>query len=95
MISGTKALLPDFANALSSADHVLLADIYAAREPFDETISSKNIADLLNEKGCDAVYLGSFEAIEKYFSENHKNDDMLITMGAGNIDSVGTNLLSK
>lgn len=93
--SRTKALLPDFANALSSADHVLLADIYAAREPFDETISSKNIADLLNEKGCDAVYLGSFEAIEKYFSENHKNDDMLITMGAGNIDSVGTNLLSK
>ena len=93
--SRTKALLPAFAEALSTADHVLLADIYAAREPFDETISSKDLAELLIKKGCDAVYLGSFEKIEKYFSENYKNNDMLITMGAGNIDSVGTNLLSE
>jgi UDP-N-acetylmuramate--alanine ligase len=93
--SRTKALLTQFADVLSVADHVLLADIYAAREPFDETISSKNIADLLIEKGCDAVYLGNFDAIKKYFLENYKNNDMLITMGAGNIDSVGNDLLSK
>ena len=91
--SRTKALLPDFADALCTADHVLLADIYAAREPFDETISSNDIAELLKQKGCDAVYLGSFEKIKKYFSENYKNNDMLITMGAGNIDSVGVSLL--
>jgi UDP-N-acetylmuramate--alanine ligase len=93
--SRTKAHLEHFADALSVADHVLLADIYAAREPFDETISSKDIEKLLREKGCDAVYLGSFEEIEKYFKNNYKNNDLLITMGAGNIDSVGVNLLSQ
>ena len=93
--SRTKAHLEHFADALSAADHVLLADIYAAREPFDETISSKDIEKLLREKGCDAVYLGSFEEIEKYFKNNYKNNDLLITMGAGNIDSVGVNLLSQ
>ena len=93
--SRTKAHLEHFADALSVADHVLLADIYAAREPFDETISSKDIERLLREKGCDAVYLGSFEEIEKYFKNNYKNNDLLITMGAGNIDSVGVNLLSQ
>ncbi len=93
--SRTKALLPDFVNALSAADHVLLADIYAAREPFDESISSKNIEALLKEKGVDAIYLGSFDAIKNYFLKNYKNNDLLITMGAGNIDSVGTMLLSE
>ena len=31
----------------------------------------------------------------KYFKNNYKNNDLLITMGAGNIDSVGVNLLSQ
>ena len=93
--SRTKALLPDFVKALSAADHVLLADIYAAREPFDESISSKNIETLLKEKGVDAIYLGSFDAIKNYFLNNYKNNDLLITMGAGNIDSVGSELLSE
>ena len=89
------SLLPEFAEALSSADHVLLADIYAAREKDDGKVSSKDIADLLNKKGTDAVYLGDFLSIEKYFEKNSKENDVLITMGAGNIDSVGVSLLKK
>lgn len=91
----TYSLLPEFAEALSSADHVLLADIYAAREKDDGKVSSKDIADLLNKKGTDAVYLGDFLSIEKYFEKNSKENDVLITMGAGNIDSVGVSLLKK
>ncbi len=93
--SRTKALLPDFAKALSPADHVLIADIYAAREKDDGTIHSRDLEKLLKEKGCDAVYLGDFATIEKYFSDHCKNNDLLITMGAGPIDSVGVDLLSQ
>ena len=93
--SRTYSLLPDFAEALSSADHVLLADIYAAREKDDGRVSSKDIERLLREKGVDAVYLGDFLSIEKYFEKNSKENDVLITMGAGNIDSVGVSLLKK
>ena len=91
--SRTKAHLADFAKALSVSDHVLLADIYAAREKDDGTISSKDLENELKKLGCDAVYLGDFESIKKYFEKNSKNNDMLITMGAGNIDSVGVMLL--
>ena len=49
----------------------------------------------MKKLGCDAIYLGDFESIEKYFEKNSNNNDLLITMGAGNIDSVGVNLLSK
>ena len=91
----TYSLLPQFAEALSAADHVLLADIYAAREKDDGRVSSRDIEKLLKEKGTDAVYLGDFLSIEKYFEKNSKENDVLITMGAGNIDSVGVSLLKK
>ena len=93
--SRTKAHLKDFAKALSVADHILLADIYAAREIDDGTISSKDLENELKNLGCDAHYLGDFKSIENYFEKNSTNNDMLITMGAGNIDSVGVELLSK
>ena len=93
--SRTKALLPDFAKALSPADHVLLADIYAAREKDDGTIHSRDLEQELRKYGTDALYLGDFAAIKKYFSENCKNNDLLITMGAGTIDSIGDDLVSE
>ena len=93
--SRTKAHLKDFAKALSVSDHVLLADIYAAREVDDGSVSSKDLEKELKNLGCDAVYLGSFEEIKKYFKNNSKHNDMLITMGAGNIDSLGVELLQK
>ena len=93
--SRTKAHLKDFAKALSVADHILLADIYAAREIDDGTISSKDLENELKNLGCDAHYLRDFKSIENYFEKNSTNNDMLITMGAGNIDSVGVELLSK
>lgn len=91
--SRTYALLPEFAEALSITDHVLLADIYAAREKDDGRVSSRDIEKLLKEKGVDAVYLGDFSEIEKYFLKNSKENDMLITMGAGNIVNLGEKLL--
>ena len=48
----------------------------------------------LKKLGCDAVYLGDFGNIKNYFEKNSNNNDMLITMGAGNIDTVGDELLS-
>lgn len=90
----TKAHLDDFAKALSVADHVLLADIYAAREIDDGSVSSKDLEIKLKELGCDAIYLGDFGNIKNYFKNNSNNNDMLITMGAGNIDTVGVELLS-
>ena len=93
--SRTKAHLKDFAKALSVADHVLLADIYAAREIDDGTVSSKDLEKELINLGCNAIYLGDFESIKKYFEKNSNNNDLFITMGAGNIDSVGDSILQK
>ena len=90
----TKALMGDFAKALSLADVVLLADIYPARETDNLGISSETLADEIHKLGHPAVYLGSFEKIEDYVRKNLHKNDLLITMGAGNIDTVADDLLS-
>ncbi len=91
----TLSFLDDFAKALSAADVVLLADIYAAREPDVYGVSSKDIAERIEKLGTEVHYLGSFDACEKFLEKNLVNNDLLITMGAGNVYLVGENLLKK
>ncbi len=94
----TQAFLEDFADALSDADVVVLADIYAARETNDCGVSSADICELLQAKGCEAYYIPSaenFDALEKFLLKKCINGDLLITMGAGNIVEVGEHLLGQ
>ena len=91
--SRTKTLFNDFVEALSLADEVVLADIYAARETDTLGMSSELLCEAINKNGTKAVYFDSFEKIEKYLLNNSLNGDLLITMGAGNVVNIGENLL--
>ena len=91
----TLSFLDDFAKALSVADMVVLADIYPAREPDIYGVSSKDIADRIEKLGTEVHYLGSFDACEKFLEKNLMNNDLLITMGAGDVYLVGEHLLQK
>ncbi len=93
--SRTKALFDEFVEALSDTDHIVLADIYAAREKDTLGISSAQIAEALKRRGCDAYYLPSFEAIEKFLLDRCQNGDVLITMGAGDVVNIGESLLKE
>ena len=93
--SRTKAFLNDFADALSLADKVVLADIYAAREKDPGDIHATDIQKLINEKGGEAYYFPSFDEIENFLLEKCIHGDLVITMGAGDIVLVGEHLLGK
>ena len=89
----TKAFFHEFAEALSLADHVILADIYAARETDTLGMSSEALAEELKKLGADAYYLPSFEAIENFVLKKVIHGDLLITMGAGDVVNIGESLL--
>ena len=89
----TKALLNEFAEALSIADVAVLADIYPARETDTLGVSSKDIVKLINDSGRTAVYVPAFNEVENYLLSNLRSGDMCITMGAGDIYKVGERLL--
>ena len=89
----TKAFLHEFAESLSHADHLVLADIYAARETDTLGISSADLAREAEKLGTDTHYFPSFGEIEAFLKENCRPGDLLITMGAGDIVNVGEDLL--
>ena len=91
----TKALMKDFAKALSAAQNVVLADIFPARETDDLGISSKNLQDEIKPLNPNCYYFSSFEDIENFLKENCSPGDLLITMGAGNVVNIGENLLRQ
>ena len=77
------------------ADVIVLADIYAAREQNTEGITSELILNELQARGKECVYLPTFDEIEKYLSKKIMNNDLLITMGAGDVYQIGENLLQS
>lgn len=91
----TKAFLDDFANALSLADKIVLADIYAAREPDPGDISSKDLLNKLQILGKESYYFSTFEEIEKFLLKNCIKGDLLITMGAGNVVNIADSIIKK
>ncbi|MDO5407622.1 MAG: UDP-N-acetylmuramate--L-alanine ligase [Eubacteriales bacterium] len=91
----TKAFLDEFAQALSAADEVILADIFAARETDNLGISSRDIAERIEKLGTTAHYFPTFDEIETFILEHCGEGDLLITMGAGDIVKVGERLLGQ
>ena len=89
----TKALMDDFAQALALADHVVLADIYAARETDTLGISSKDLMERIQKLGTPCEYFPTFDEIENYLLEHCVPGDLLITMGAGDVFKIGEKLL--
>ncbi len=83
--SRTKALFDDFSHAFKSADKVLLADIYAARETDDGTVSSAMLAKAIGNK---AVYCGSIPDTARALRAELSEGDVAVIMGAGDIYKV-------
>ena len=95
LYSRTKLLLNDFGKSFGDADEIILADIYAAREPKDDGINSKMLAEEITKNGGKTRYMKSFDKIANFLSENTKKGDVIIIMGAGDVYKIGENLLLK
>ncbi len=94
LFSRTKMLLADFAKALSGADLIIVADIYAAREIKDDSIHAKDLVASINKIGRGLSAYGlDFLTIGEMIKQEAKSGDLVVTMGAGDIVKVGDLLL--
>ena len=91
--SRTLALMDDFAGALSQADEIILADIYAAREKNTVGVTSDDLRKLMLSQNTNVYYIPDFPSIEEFILSHLQEGDLLITMGAGEIVEVGEHLL--
>jgi len=91
----TKMLINEFASAFKGVDHLIISDIYAAREADDGSVNAADLVARINQNGQRAIYISDFSQIEHYISENCQPGDIIITMGAGDIYKVGEDLLKQ
>jgi len=95
--SRTEKLFYEFSEAFSEADEVVLAEIFSsAREKKSghNPISSEMLADLIQERGITTRYFPTLEEISSYLDQTMDKDDLVITLGAGDVYKVGVNLVS-
>ena len=89
----TKLLFDDFVKSLLASDVLIITDIYAASEPALEGVSSEALCACIKKEGhSDCVYLQK-ERIPEHLQRIIKPGDMVLTLGAGDVYSLGEKFL--
>ena len=92
--SRTKHLKEDFPQAFDGLDELILTDIYAANEEPIEGIDGNTILNCVLEKGKENVkYFEDMHDIPEYLSGHLRPGDVVLTMGAGNINIVAEKII--
>ena len=91
--SRTKEHLDDFASVLANFDHIIIAKIYPAREINTFNISEDMLVDKIKDKNKNVIYIDDFDKIVEFLKENVKDEDLVITIGAGPINMVAKKLV--
>lgn len=92
--SRTKTLLPDFAAAFTAADYVYLMDIYSAGETDTCGISGRDLAAAV-ERHVPVMYVPSAEEALAAVAQDARPGDLVMTMGAGNVNQLAPRLLAE
>lgn len=88
--SRTRCLLADFASALAGADAAWLPPIYFARDSEEErrSVTSGDLAAAVRAAGGRADTVEGLEALAAHALAHVQPGDVLVTMGAGDVDTV-------
>lgn len=89
-VSRTVALMDEFATSFADADQILVAPVYAARERVtnEPELVSRRLAGSIQEHGAAARFTSSLDRIIATLEDEARPGDVLVTMGAGDIDRV-------
>ena len=91
----TLALFDEFADSFEDADVVALAEIYAAREKNTYNISSKDLMREIKKHHPEKTvyYFDDMEKLAAFVYDNSLPEDIILTMGAGDIYKAGEMIL--
>jgi UDP-N-acetylmuramate--alanine ligase len=92
LYSRTQFFAQEFADALAAADLVIMTEIYAAREKPIEGVTAEWVAELIH--GTKVQYIFEKSDVVKFLLPELRPGDMVITLGAGDIRTVGEDLVA-
>jgi len=91
--SRTEALLEDFAQSFDDADKVIVLDIYGSARESSGAVSSADLVRLINKYNRDkADHVPTIAEVVEFLQDKIGGDDVVITIGAGNVFEVAGKL---
>ena len=98
LFSRTRHQAREFGAALAHADAVVVLDIYPARERAEDFpgVTGRLVAAAAADHagGKPVAWLPSFDEAEAFLRARLREGDILLTLGAGNVDALGRRLLT-
>lgn len=89
----TRDLFEDFAQVLSTVDVLILLDVYSAGESRIPGADGRALSRAIRVRGqVDPVFVENWEELPQLLAGILKNDDVLLTMGAGNVGQIAMQL---
>ncbi len=85
----------EFAKSLSTFDHIIITDIYAAREVNNYDIKEDDIVKEIKKYGKEAFHISNYDNIKLYLSEYVEEGDLILTLGAGYVTKLADMLVNK
>ena len=92
----TQALFGDFCKAFEGVDRLLLAEIYPASESPIPGVSGESLAQGIRQvSSTDVSFFPTFDAVNAALPEILMPGDLFITLGAGNVWTIGQRYLDE
>jgi UDP-N-acetylmuramate--alanine ligase len=96
LYSRTRDFADAFGEALAAADIIWVTDIFPAREVAIPGVTGETVADAARRAGATQVrYVASLESLPEALADEVEEGDLLLTLGAGSIESVGRGVLQR
>ncbi|HVB46569.1 MAG TPA: UDP-N-acetylmuramate--L-alanine ligase [Streptosporangiaceae bacterium] len=92
LFSRTRIFAEQFGAALARADEVFVLDIYAAREDPEPGVTGALVADAV--PGGRGVFHADMASLPRVVAETAKPGDVVLTMGAGDVTTLGPAILA-
>ena len=94
LVSRTQIFATGMGAALSAADEVVVTDIYLAREQAQPGVSGRLVADAVSLPPCSVHYQPVLEDVVGLLADLARPGDVVMTLGAGDVTTVGPQLLA-
>lgn len=91
--SRTYEHLDEFAQVLSKFDHIIICDIYPARETNIWNVKEDDLVKLISKENPRVKHIPTYQEIASYLKENVKENDLILTIGAGPVNQVAKIML--
>ena len=93
--SRTQSLFDDFTKAFDDADSLLILPVYSAGEKEIEGVNSYKLYEKIKDDQREIYYKENFDKAIELLKSRLKKDDILLTLGAGDVWKIGEELVIK